>query len=120
MPQELEDRIINALAAFHTAEKPKIATIARGRIHGRKSRNERSGPNKALEPEQEKALILCIDTLDQAFSPPSTLQSVTIKRRPISNTLSNHRGRTCRNMQPNPYNPKDQEKPGPKRQHNGE
>ena len=84
MHQELEDRITKALAAYNSAQKPKIATIARefnltpgilrGRIHGRKSRNERSGPNKALEPEQEKVLILWIDTLDQAFSPPSADQ----------------------------------------------
>jgi lipocalin len=63
MPQELEDRITKASAAYHNAKKHKITTIARefnltsgmlrGRIHG-KSRNERSGPNKALEPEQEK------------------------------------------------------------------
>ncbi|KAJ5394990.1 uncharacterized protein N7487_009293 [Penicillium crustosum] len=81
MSQELEDRIIKALEAYHAAKKPKIASIARefsipyqtfrGRVQGRKSRAAQTPGNKALEPEQEKALILWIDTLDQAFSPPS-------------------------------------------------
>ncbi|KAJ6076840.1 hypothetical protein N7499_008821 [Penicillium canescens] len=81
MSQKLEDRIIKALEAYHAAKKPKIASIARefsipyqpfrGRVQGRKPRTAHTPGNKALEPEQEKALILWIDTLDQAFSPPS-------------------------------------------------
>jgi hypothetical protein len=84
MSSELEIRIANALLAYHASKKPNITATAKqfnisrgtlkGRIHGRTSRNNRDGPNKALHPEQEKALILWIDTLDQAFSPPSTAQ----------------------------------------------
>jgi hypothetical protein len=84
MSQELEGRINKALESYHAAKKPNIASIARefsipygtfrGRVQGRKPRNDRTAPHKALKPEQEKALILWIDTLDQAFSPPSTGQ----------------------------------------------
>lgn len=84
MSPDLEDRITNALAACHAKKKPNVKAIAeefgisygmlRGRLKGRKSRNDRTSPNKALETEQEKALILWIDTLDQAYSPPSTAQ----------------------------------------------
>jgi hypothetical protein len=61
MSQELGDRIIKALEAYHAAKKPKIASIAgdvsipygtfRGRVQGRKPRNDRTAPHKALEPE---------------------------------------------------------------------
>ncbi|KAJ5424748.1 hypothetical protein N7445_010721 [Penicillium cf. griseofulvum] len=91
MSQELEDRIIKALEAYHAAKKPKIASIARefsipyqtfrGRVQGRKSQAAQTPGNKALEPKQEKALILWIDTLDQAFSPPSAarIQGTTLQ-----------------------------------------
>lgn len=84
MSPDLEDRITNALIACYAKTKPNIKAIAeefgisygilRGRLKGRKSRNDRTSPNKALETEQEKALILWIDTLDQAYSPPSAAQ----------------------------------------------
>jgi hypothetical protein len=74
VPQELEDRITDALALCRATKKPNVKAIARqfdisyctlrGRLKGSKSRNERTPTNKALEPEQEKALILWIDTLD--------------------------------------------------------
>lgn len=81
MASELENRITIALAAYHAAKKPNTSAIARefdisyqtlrGRIKGRRSKNGHTSTNNALEPEQEKALILWIETLDQAFSPPS-------------------------------------------------
>jgi hypothetical protein len=84
MPQKLEDRITNASALCRAIKKPDIKAIAqqfdisyctlRGRLKGSKSRNKRTPTNKALEPEQEKTLILWIDTLDQAFSPPTAGQ----------------------------------------------
>jgi hypothetical protein len=67
------------------------------RIDGSTSRKDRAGPNKALEPEQEKALILWIDTLDQAYSPPSASQVRTcaleiIQRHDPSRTLGRNWG----------------------------
>ena len=81
MSQELEYRIVNALQAYHSTEKPKIAILAREfdvpyhtlrrRALSQNSRKCRTPINNALKPEQEKALILWIDTLYQAFSQPS-------------------------------------------------
>lgn len=61
MSPDLEDSITNALAACHTKKKPNILAIAeeigisygmlRGRLKGRKSRNDRTSPNKLLETE---------------------------------------------------------------------
>ncbi|KAI2716302.1 transcriptional regulator family: Centromere protein B, DNA-binding region [Penicillium roqueforti] len=79
--QDLEDRIEIALQAYAKMEKPKIAKLARefdvpyqllrGRVQGRKSPKCRTGPSKALEPEQEQALIHWIHTLNAANSPPT-------------------------------------------------
>jgi transposase-like protein len=84
MVSNSEESIINAISAYNSTLKPKLAAIARQygvdrntlrrRINGSKSRNQRDGPNKALEPDQEKAVILWIDTLDAAYSPPSASQ----------------------------------------------
>jgi hypothetical protein len=84
MSQELEKRITNALEAYHAAKKPNIAFFARefnipystfkGRVKGRQPRKGSTGGTKALEPEQEQALILWIDILDQGFSPPNASQ----------------------------------------------
>jgi hypothetical protein len=74
MSQELEERISNALSACSATQKSNVPAIAwefditssilRGRLKGHKSRNDRILTNKVLDPEQEKALILWIDTLD--------------------------------------------------------
>lgn len=82
MASELENRISIALAAYHSNPGAKVAPIARafdipyqtflGRIKGRKSKYGRPSTNNALEPEQEKAPILWINTLDHAFSPPNS------------------------------------------------
>lgn len=77
----LEDRLSSAIEAYHLSKKPVISVLARefepyytlrGRIHGRTSRSSRTGPNKALEPDQEKALMLWIDTLNTANAPPAS------------------------------------------------
>jgi hypothetical protein len=84
MDSDSEDRITNALLAYHASSKKNVSAIAkqfnishgvlRGRINGRQPRDKRTAPNKALHTEQEKALVLWIDTLDQAYSPLSTAQ----------------------------------------------
>ena len=78
---EIEDRLSEALHAYHERKKPKIAPLARefgvsyqqlrGRVRGRKSRSARSGPNKALDNAQEQALIAWIGILDDANIPPT-------------------------------------------------
>ena len=78
---ETEDRLCNALCAYRERRKPKIAPLARefgvsyqqlkGRVHGRKSRSTRTGPNKALDEAQEQALISWIGILDDATVPPT-------------------------------------------------
>ena len=78
---ETEGRLCNALRAYHERRKPKIAPLARefgvsylqlkGRVHGRKSRSARIGPNKVLDEAQEQALISWIGILDDATVPPT-------------------------------------------------
>ena len=79
--KETEDRLSVALRVYHERKKPKIAPLARefgvsyqqlrGRVRGRKSRSERSGPNKALDNAQEQALIAWIGILDDANISPT-------------------------------------------------
>ncbi|KAJ5131285.1 uncharacterized protein N7515_007324 [Penicillium bovifimosum] len=80
--QDLEARILAAVSAYHDSKKKLVITkLAReynipynplkGRIRGRTSRSQRTGPNKALLPDQEQALMHWIDTLNQANSPPT-------------------------------------------------
>jgi hypothetical protein len=64
MPQELENRIINALALCRAIQKPNVKAIARqfdilycalrGRFKGSKSPNERTPTNKALNLSKRK------------------------------------------------------------------
>jgi Tc5 transposase DNA-binding domain len=73
---DTEDRMSNALQAYHDRSRPKIAQLARefrvpyqrlkGRVHGRVSRSARPGPNKALDKSQEQALIDWVTLLDNA------------------------------------------------------
>jgi hypothetical protein len=77
----LEDRIKIAISAYTERDKPKMSELAlefdipyhtlRGRINGRKSKNGHPGANKALNAEQEAALIHWIDTLNTANAPPT-------------------------------------------------
>ena len=80
---EVEIRIASALEAYHTSNKPNIKALARefdvpygrlrARINGRASRNTRPGPNRALDSEQEAALINWITLLDNAHASPTAL-----------------------------------------------
>ena len=83
--KETEDRLSVALRVYHERKEPKIAPLARefgvsyqqlrGRVRGRKSRSERSGPNKALDNAQEQALIAWIGILDDANISPTPKDS---------------------------------------------
>ena len=76
-----EDRLQEALAAYHDRDDPKIAAIAREfgvdyqrlkrRVHGGGCRSARQGPNKCLDMPQEQALISWIDLLYRANLPPT-------------------------------------------------
>jgi hypothetical protein len=80
---DIEIRIASAIEAYRTSNKPNIKALARefdvpygqlrGRINGRVSRNARPCPNKALDPEQEAALINWITLLDNAHASPTAL-----------------------------------------------
>ena len=80
---EVEIRIASALEAYHTSNKPNIKALARefdvsygqlyGRIKGCVSPKARHGPNRALDPEQEAALIYWITLLDNAYASPTAL-----------------------------------------------
>ena len=80
---EVEICITSALEAYCMSNKPNIKALARefdvpygqlrGRINGRVSRNARPCPNKALDPEQEAALINWITLLDNAHASPTAL-----------------------------------------------
>lgn len=80
-PDESEDRIRQALKAYHDRGKPKIAAVAREfgvdyqrlvrRVHGHTSRSARQGPNKCLDKPQEHALNHWIDLLYRANLPPT-------------------------------------------------
>jgi DDE superfamily endonuclease. len=76
-----ENRIQEALQAYHDRKKPKIKPLAQEfgvsyqrllrRVHGRNSRSTRPGTNKALDNAQEQALIAWIGILDDAMAPPT-------------------------------------------------
>jgi hypothetical protein len=80
---EVEIRIASALEAYRTSDKPNIKALARefdvsygqlyGRIKGRVSPKGHTGPNRALDPEQEAALIHWITLLDNAHASPTAL-----------------------------------------------
>ena len=80
---EIEIRIASALEAYRTSDKPHIKALARefdvsygqlyGRIKGRVSPKGHTGPNRALDPEQEAALIHWITLLDNAHASPTAL-----------------------------------------------
>ena len=80
---EVEIRIASALEAYHKNDKPNIKALARefdvsygqlyGRVKGRVSPKGHPGPNRALDPEQEAALIHWITLLDNAYASPSAL-----------------------------------------------
>ena len=79
--KEIEDRISEALHAYHDRNEPKIAPLSRefrvpyqrlrARIQGRKSRSTRRAPNKCLDNSQEQALISWIGILDNAGCAPT-------------------------------------------------
>jgi hypothetical protein len=78
---EAENRIQEALQAYHDRGKPKISSVAREfgvdyqrllrRVHGRPSRSGRQGVNNCLDKSQEQALISWIELLHRANAPPS-------------------------------------------------
>ena len=80
---EVEIRIASALEAYRTSDKPNIKALARefdvsygqlyGRIKGRVSPKGHTGPNRALDPEQEATLIHWITLLDNAHVSPTAL-----------------------------------------------
>jgi hypothetical protein len=80
---EVEIRIASALEAYRTSDKPNIKALARefdvsygqlyGRVKGRVSPKGHTGPNRALDPEQEAALIHWITLLDNAHASPTAL-----------------------------------------------
>jgi hypothetical protein len=80
---EVEIRIASALEAYRTSDKPNIKALARefdvsygqlyGRIKGCVSPKGHTGPNRALDPEQEAALIYWITLLDNAHASPTAL-----------------------------------------------
>ena len=101
---EVEIRIASALEAYRTSDKPNIKALARefdvsygqlyGRINGRASRNTRPGPNRALDSEQEAALINWITLLDNAHASPTALMvqqcaNQIIHRRDLQRPLLN-------------------------------
>jgi hypothetical protein len=77
---KIEQRIADALCAYHDRGKPKIAPLARefnisyqqlkGRVQGRQSRTARTPSNRALDEGQEKALIAWMRILDRANLSP--------------------------------------------------
>lgn len=78
----MEDRIGIALRSYSENDKP-IAKLARefnvpyqllrGRINGAKSQKGRTGTHKALDAEQEEAVIQWMRTLDNACRHDSRL-----------------------------------------------
>ena len=80
---EIEIRIASALETYRSSNTPNIKALARefdvpygrlyGRIKGRVSRNTRPSPSRALNQEQEAALIHWITLLDNAHASPATL-----------------------------------------------
>ena len=78
---ELEDRVQEALRAYHDRDKPKMTKLAeefgipyqrlKRRVRGRNSRSARPGTNNCLDKAQEQALISWIGALDDANAPPS-------------------------------------------------
>jgi hypothetical protein len=85
MPKQLDKkelRLLDATSAYHARENPKILPLAaelpvsyhqlRGRIHGRISPKSRISTTKALNEDQEEALLLWINILDDAGAPPNS------------------------------------------------
>lgn len=85
MPKQLDKkelRLLDAISAYHARENPKILPLAaefqvsyhqlRGRIHGRTSPKNRISTTKALNEDQEEALLLWINILDDASAPPNS------------------------------------------------
>lgn len=76
---KIENRIWEALRAYHDRGKPKIMNLAREfdvpyyrllrRVRGRNSRLARTGTNNCLDRAQEQALISWIGVLDDANAP---------------------------------------------------
>jgi hypothetical protein len=90
---DIEIRIASAIEAYRTSNKPNIKALARefdvpygrlrARINGRASRNTRPGPNRALDSEQEAALIHWITLLDNAYASPTALMVLQCANRII-------------------------------------
>ena len=80
---EVEIHIASALEAYYASNKPNIKALARefdvsygqlyGRMKGRVSPKGHTGPNRALDLEQEAALIYWITLLDNAQASPTAL-----------------------------------------------
>ncbi|KAJ5849379.1 hypothetical protein N7534_008068 [Penicillium rubens] len=76
-----EDEIQKAVQAYHARKKPKIAPLARefsvsysqlyARIHGRGTHSDRTDRTKALNPNQETALISWVKLLDSSLIEPT-------------------------------------------------
>jgi hypothetical protein len=78
---EIENQIAKAVDAYNSDKKQKITRLAEEycvpyyrlyrRIHDGKSKSTRAAANKALNQEQEAALILWIQRLDDAGCSPT-------------------------------------------------
>lgn len=79
-PKNEEKIIVDAIAAYHDRNNPKVKPLARefglsyqklrGRIAGRTSPNERSATHKALTYTEEEALVRWINVLTDGNASP--------------------------------------------------
>lgn len=79
--ENIEDRIQEAVKAYHASTKPNLTQLARdygisrgrlrGRVMGRQSNPDRAKATRSLNLIQEKVLTTWVQTLDSAYISPT-------------------------------------------------